>query len=260
MLIMSQELHCLPLAIIQAGAFVAKSGNLGGYLALYCENKTRLLNESPGQSHDDYAWTVYTTWQISFERLSPLAVRLLQFCSLLHYEGISEDIFKNASQYRFPAQGPSKKELEEPVKFLSNFLSISGNWQELNFLDVTNEIRSYSLINFDPEKKLLSMHPLVHDWCQDTIMTKELHRSCMVGIMGMCIGEISDQDLQLASLRLQFHLDSLMQGCKDMVPDFGAQYARVYYDVGNYDKAARIQIHVLENCQKFLEGDHINTL
>src|SRR6201996_5534385 len=217
MLNTSQELHCLPLAIIQAGAFVAKSGNLGDYLALYFGNKTRLLSEKPGQSHDDYAWTVYTTWQISFEQLSPGAARLLQLCSLIHYEGISEDIFKNASQYRFPGHGPSKEELEDPVQFLSHFLSTTGNWQELNFQDITNEIRSYSLMNFDPEKKLFSMHPLVHDWCRDTIITKESYHPCMVGLMGMCIGQISDQYMQLASLRLQLHLDSLVQGHREMV-------------------------------------------
>jgi hypothetical protein len=88
----------LPLAIIQAGAFIAKSRNLESYLTIYSSNKARLLSEKPAQSHDSYVWTVYTTWQISFERLSPLAARLLQLYSLLHHEGISEDFFMYASK------------------------------------------------------------------------------------------------------------------------------------------------------------------
>jgi hypothetical protein len=48
----------LPLAIIQAGAFISKSGALDSYLALYAKNRDRLLREKPAQSHDDYAWTV----------------------------------------------------------------------------------------------------------------------------------------------------------------------------------------------------------
>ncbi|KAJ7139189.1 P-loop containing nucleoside triphosphate hydrolase protein [Mycena epipterygia] len=93
--------YYLPLAIIQAGAFISKSGDLGSYLALYELNRARLLSQKPTQSHDAYAWTVYTTWQISFEQLSQPAAMFLQLCSLLHHQGISEQIFKNATNYRF---------------------------------------------------------------------------------------------------------------------------------------------------------------
>ncbi|KAJ7077765.1 hypothetical protein C8R44DRAFT_584350, partial [Mycena epipterygia] len=86
-------LSYLPLAIIQAGAFILKSGALNTYLALYATNKERLLREKPTQSHDNYAWTVYTTWQISFDQLSEPAAKLLQLCSFLHREGISEQLF-----------------------------------------------------------------------------------------------------------------------------------------------------------------------
>ncbi|KAJ7106920.1 hypothetical protein C8R44DRAFT_589281, partial [Mycena epipterygia] len=88
-----EVLSYLPLAIIQARAFILKSGALNRYLALYATNKDRLLREKPTHSHDDYAWTVYTTWQISFDQLSELAATLLQLCSLLHHEGISEQMF-----------------------------------------------------------------------------------------------------------------------------------------------------------------------
>ncbi|KAJ7467993.1 hypothetical protein FB451DRAFT_1011339, partial [Mycena latifolia] len=90
----SQALWYLPLAIVQAGAFILKSGSLNSYLALYTKNKEQLLRQKPAQSHDDYAWTVYTTWQISFVKLSQPAAKLLQLCSFLHHGGISEQIFK----------------------------------------------------------------------------------------------------------------------------------------------------------------------
>jgi hypothetical protein len=47
-------------------------------------NQARLLSEKPAQSYDEYALTVYTTWQISFEKLSPCAAKIIQLCSLLH--------------------------------------------------------------------------------------------------------------------------------------------------------------------------------
>ncbi|KAJ7101033.1 hypothetical protein C8R44DRAFT_946408 [Mycena epipterygia] len=48
-------LHYLPLAIIQAGAFISKSGDLDGYLALYEQNRAQLLSQKPAQSHNNYA-------------------------------------------------------------------------------------------------------------------------------------------------------------------------------------------------------------
>ncbi|KAJ7165390.1 P-loop containing nucleoside triphosphate hydrolase protein, partial [Mycena filopes] len=97
----AKELCYLPLAIVQAGAFISESEDLSGYLALYHKNRARLLSEQVAQSHDDYAWTVYTTWQISFNKLSKTAATLLQLWSFLHYTGISEDMFSNASKYNF---------------------------------------------------------------------------------------------------------------------------------------------------------------
>ncbi|KAJ7115187.1 P-loop containing nucleoside triphosphate hydrolase protein [Mycena epipterygia] len=53
-----KALYYLPLAIIQAGAFISKSGNLHSYLGLYERNRAKLLNQKPAQSHDNYAWTL----------------------------------------------------------------------------------------------------------------------------------------------------------------------------------------------------------
>ncbi|KAJ7463650.1 P-loop containing nucleoside triphosphate hydrolase protein [Mycena latifolia] len=164
-----KTLYYLPLAVVQAGAFIAKSGNLDSYLVLYTHNKARLLTDRPAQAHDNYAWTVYTTWQISFEQLSQRAKIFLQLCSFLHYQGISEDVFKSATNYRLETSGPSKEELEMPLKVLSQFLGSSGVWDPLCFIDVTNELKAYSLINFDSKTNMLSIHPLVHEWTRDVL-------------------------------------------------------------------------------------------
>ncbi|KAJ7206306.1 hypothetical protein GGX14DRAFT_298943, partial [Mycena pura] len=164
-----RELAYLPLAIIQAGAFIAKSRNLESYLTAYSTNRSRLLSEKPAQSHDNYVWTVYTTWQMSFNRLSPLAARLLQLCSLLHHKGISEEFFINASKYRPKFAILAEENLQGSFEFLSEFMLHGKTWNTLRFQDVTAEIMSYSLMEFDPDQMLFTMHPLVHDWCQSTI-------------------------------------------------------------------------------------------
>ncbi|KAJ7452800.1 hypothetical protein FB451DRAFT_675523 [Mycena latifolia] len=195
-----------PLAIIQAGAFISQSGALDRYLELYTENRARLLSEKPMQSQDDYAWTVYTTWQISFDQLSKLAATFLRLCSFLHHEGISEQIFSRASAYRFPVHCPSEEELEGPLEFLSQFLGPAGTWDSLHFIKVTNEIQAYSLINFGAERNMFSIHPLVHTWCQSTLTDQQSYHYWTMAIIGMSITEIQAKDAQLASLELLPHL------------------------------------------------------
>ncbi|KAJ7788536.1 hypothetical protein B0H14DRAFT_259840 [Mycena olivaceomarginata] len=148
-----KALHYFPLAIVQAGAFISRSQDLDSYLAVYTKNQAQLLNEKPAQSHDHYAWTVYTTWQMSFNQLKPAAAMLLQYCSFLHHNGISEQIFSYASKYTFPSNGPSKEELQQPLEFISHFLGPTGEWDSLQFSHVINEVQAYSLITVEAEKK-----------------------------------------------------------------------------------------------------------
>ncbi|KAJ7907866.1 hypothetical protein B0H13DRAFT_2017973 [Mycena leptocephala] len=255
------EVLCyLPLAIIQAGAFIAKSGALRSYLELYKQNRERLLREKPAQSHDDYAWTVYTTWQISFEKLSPPAATLLQLCSFVHHKGISEKIFSNASTYECKTSGPSQEELEKPQAFISQFLRPDGSWDSLCFLDVTTELRAFSLINLHMETGLFSIHPLVHIWSQSTMTDPKVYHFSMTAIMGMSIASISQEERKLASLWLLPHIDLLLQGATDITPDFNSYFALVYQYCGKLPKAQDLGVVALETHKRILGDNHPDTL
>ncbi|KAJ6450482.1 hypothetical protein C8R45DRAFT_1083915 [Mycena sanguinolenta] len=146
-----------PLAIVQAGAFILESEALETYLDLFSKNRTELLKRKPTQMLDDYAWAVYTTWEMSFSKLSAPAVMFLQLCSFLHQDDISENIFARAANY-------IKKSLNQPQslsngeikleEFLSYFLGPSGDWDSFEFLKLTNEIKAYSLISYNTERNL----------------------------------------------------------------------------------------------------------
>ncbi|KAJ7458502.1 P-loop containing nucleoside triphosphate hydrolase protein, partial [Mycena latifolia] len=250
----------LPLAIIQAGAFISQSGVLGQYLDLYTENRAHLLSEKPVQSHDDYAWTVYTTWQISFDQLSKPAATFLQLCSFLHHEGISEEIFSRASVYDFPAHYPSKEELKDPLEFLSQFLGPAGTWDSLCFMKVTNEIRAYSLMSHHLEKNMFSIHPLVHIWSQSTLTDKERYHYQMVAILGMSMATVPNENLQLAGLEVLPHLDSLIGGGTNLTPDFRSEYGRIYSRAGRWKAAKQLQLAVLADQRNVLGEDHPDTL
>ncbi|KAJ7484031.1 hypothetical protein B0H11DRAFT_1862437 [Mycena galericulata] len=251
-------LHYLPLAIVQAGGFISRSGNLEGYLALYAHSRARLLNERPTQSHDNYAWPVYTTWQMSFDRLSEQAKIFLKLCSFLHHHGISEDIFKNATNYRISPYGPEKHELDMTLNILSYFLGSSGVWDPLCFVDITNEIRAYSLINFDFGQNVFSIHPLVHDWTR-TLADGEYHQ-CMVAIAGMSVTGLSDNDVELISRRMLPHMEVLMGNNSTVRPDFRHEYAQVYLFGGKPKRAEELQLSVLRDRRSLLGDEHPDTL
>ncbi|KAJ6533760.1 P-loop containing nucleoside triphosphate hydrolase protein [Mycena vulgaris] len=255
-----KALWYFPLAIIQAGAFISKSGALASYLNLYAENQAQLLSERPDQSHDDYARTVYTTWQISFDQLSKPAATLLQLCSFLHHKGISEEIFSRASSYCFQSNGLSKEELHDPLEFLSQFSGPSGVWSSLRFMDVMNEITAYSLANFDPDGKLFSIHPLVHSWSRSTLADQGQYHYCMVAIVGMSISAIPNQDVRLASLKLLPHVDSLLYGNINISPAFRSDYRRLYFNAERPKNAEQLDLAVLEHRRSVLGEDHPDTL
>ncbi|KAJ7049221.1 P-loop containing nucleoside triphosphate hydrolase protein, partial [Mycena amicta] len=171
-----QELHCFPLAIVQAGAFIGKSPHLkqdiSSYVQLYRKNKAALLSEKPAQSTEDYNETVYTTWRMSFDQLlqlEPLAAQFLQLCSFIHFEGISEDIFERASTYEMKdgALAPSLDVLKPSLEFLSSFRDTDATWNSLVFERITSELCGYSLMAW--QNGAYSIHPLVHHWARTTI-------------------------------------------------------------------------------------------
>ncbi|KAJ7724108.1 hypothetical protein B0H16DRAFT_1472547 [Mycena metata] len=233
-----KSLHYLPLAIVQAGAFISKSRDMDGYLPLYMKHQARLLSEKPAQSHDQYAWAVYTTWQI------------------LHYNGTPEEIFRYASEYQISSDGPSEEELEEPLEFLSHFLAPDGEWDSLQFLDATNEVQSYSLISFDAEKKVFSIHPLVHSWSQGTVQNPEGYMFTMGSILGMALSERPQWDMQLASLLLCPHIELAVKMDVEIALVFRAQYATIFWEGGRYQQATRLQEEVLEKQKQLLGADH----
>ncbi|KAJ7820595.1 P-loop containing nucleoside triphosphate hydrolase protein [Mycena olivaceomarginata] len=250
----------LPLAIIQAGAFISKSGNPHSYIMLYEQNQARLLNEKPAQSHDNYAWTVYTTWQISFDQLSQQAKQFLCLCSFLHYQGISEEIFKGATNYEFKPSGPSKGELQLPLVVLSQFSGPTGVWNSLSFMDVTNEIRSSSLINFDATTQMFSMHPLVHDWARGTFSEEEPYCAGMCSIVGMSLAKRSDEEMRLVTPWMLPHVDALIKHSSTMIAEFGLKFGQIYLFGGQTKKARDLGLKVLDQWRETLGQDHTDTL
>ena len=107
-----KELCCLPLAIDQAGAFIASGAtSIGGYLDKYLHHRETLLSHSEFTGASKYNKSVYGTWELSYKeiqkraasddfhkaRAADSALFLLGLFPFLHHESISEEIFSYAA-------------------------------------------------------------------------------------------------------------------------------------------------------------------
>jgi hypothetical protein len=126
----------------------------GRYLEMYRERHGTLLEEyrTQVQKIDDYEQTVYTTWTMSFEQLSPQAATFSKICAFLHHDGISEAIFQNAASNLanyvpdLPATNEELDSLNAAKDFMNWFRMTEGLRDTQKFLNIIIEIHSYSLI------------------------------------------------------------------------------------------------------------------
>ncbi|KAJ7443687.1 hypothetical protein FB451DRAFT_1568599 [Mycena latifolia] len=221
-----QKLHCLPLAVAQAGAYISVSCPLQKYLDL----------------HENYELSVYATWRISFDKVSIQAQELLQLCSFIHHDGITEAIFENAALYQFTTEGPTEVDMQEPLKFLAGLATPMSKWDSLKFLSVTTELGHYSLIDFQAGGRALtfSIHPLVHEWCRTTVNSDSSTELCMHKLLGMAISARRDV---LFNHQIFPHLDVLLfkategPGRQPNLLDvsFSSSYLWVYEQEGKWD-------------------------
>ncbi|KAJ7050795.1 hypothetical protein C8F01DRAFT_1222273 [Mycena amicta] len=261
-----KELYCFPLAIIQAGAFISKSSslhqNISKFIPLYQENRDGLLSKKPEQSQGDYNLTVYTTWEMSFKQLKPAAAEFLQLCAYIHFEGITEDIFKRASEY-IPGDGPlcpSLDILQPGLDFLSRFEDAESKWNSLAFGEMISDICGYSLMVW--QSNAYSIHPLVQQWSRtmvdDPIGQRKRNVQSGRSSWKTYLGQYTDaQDLNEQVLGKQTRL--LGAEHPDTIETAG-NLASIYRDLGRYTDAQRVQEQVLEQQTRLLGAEHPHTI
>ncbi len=149
----------LPLALDQAGAYIEGTGcSLSDYLKFYKTHRHRLLRKR-GESAVGHPEPVATTWSLSFEkveRANPAAAELLRLCAFLHPDEIPEAMIAEGASELGPILQP-----------------VAEDEMELN--EAIGELRKYSLVKRDPEKKILNIHRLVQAVIKDR-MDKETQR------------------------------------------------------------------------------------
>jgi hypothetical protein len=88
------QLGFLPLALAQAGSYIAQSQiTFQKYMTLLRENFKTVATRGVQSAEERKNRTIFTTWEISFASLSPSAQELLLLCGFLANEDIPDEIF-----------------------------------------------------------------------------------------------------------------------------------------------------------------------
>jgi len=148
-----QEMDGLPLAIVQAGAYVEETGcSLADYLRLYTTHRKDLLSRR-SRLLLDYPETVATTWSLSFQQVeqqSPAAAELLRLCAFLAPDAIPEELLARGAAELGAVLGAA----------------VADPFQLNAALEV---LRRYSLLRREGGAHLLSIHRLVQVVLKDSM-------------------------------------------------------------------------------------------
>jgi tetratricopeptide (TPR) repeat protein len=153
---LSDVLDGLPLAINQAGAFLAETtGSIADYLTKYRQYGLELLDRS--QDHDHAPVTI--TFSLALEQMAKrsmygrAAVEMVRLCAFLAPDAIPEAIF---ASYCFERHGPPS-----PIDGAEHYDEICA------------AVCAYSLVIRNPENKTLTVHRLVQQATQETMPPEE---------------------------------------------------------------------------------------
>ncbi|KAH8833244.1 hypothetical protein DL96DRAFT_1705247 [Flagelloscypha sp. PMI_526] len=256
-----QELGCLALAVNQARAFLAKRVcNLKDYLRMYRDNRKTLLADRTVQSTDDYKYSVYTTWTISFNRLSKEAALFLRLLCYMHYRDIPSTLFEDA-QRRLDEYADYYKDTLPTLAedFLPSFCGQPG-WDSFRFHLVVGEVLSFSLIQSDPTNQVFHFHPLVQKWMQDQPESDIGVAQASKAIISLATPHGDSAEDHAFRRSLLPHLDVAQKSVSQLHWKLLYSLWRIYREGGLYAKSCRIGEAELKGCKDCFGPEHPSTL
>ena len=281
----AKELSYLPLAVDQAGAYIASGATtIGNYLAKYYEHRKTLLSHSEFTGASEYNRTVYGTWELSYKEIQQRAksddshkanaansaMLLLELFPFFHHEGITEEIFSYAALQK--DQKPTNYELPCASSILDQRLlplNKAGTWDNLLFREGIRMLLFFSLIKKGPSDGVYAMHPLVHAWGRDRMTLDERERCCSMAYVTLSCSLRLDESQPYRFHRvLVTHVRVNMEYSRSQSDQKGISYLDDAYEKygdllqkQGYTKEAEIlQTKVLHTRDEILGAEHPETI
>jgi tetratricopeptide (TPR) repeat protein len=155
-----EKMDGLPLALVQAGAYVAETGcSLGDYLTLYESHHKELLARH-SRLMIDYPETVATTWSLSFQQIeqqSSVAADLLRLCAFLAPDAIPEEL------------------LLQGIARFGDASETGASWDQFKLYEALGVLLKFSLVRREENTRVLSIHRLVQTVLRDSMDQETQH-------------------------------------------------------------------------------------
>jgi tetratricopeptide (TPR) repeat protein len=280
-----KELCYLPLAIDQAGAYIASGvTTIGEYLAKYSDHRRTLLSHSEFTGASKYNRSVYGTWELSYKEIQKRAesddshkanaansaMLLLELFPFFHHEGITEEIFSYA------ALPEDEKTCSSNLPCASSLLdqrllplNKSGVWDNFVFREGLWILLSFSLIKKGSSDCVYAMHPLVHTWGRDRLTLNKRTNCCLMAFVTLSCSLRWDTSQPYGFRRvLVTHVRENMEyfkseGSQNIVSymdDAHAKFGRLLQEQGYFKEGETLLNEVLDTRKKILGVEHPDTI
>ena len=201
------EMDFLPLALDQAGAYLEEVGcSLSTYLDLYRTHRAELLNRR-GHMATEHPESVATTWSLNFQKIeqaNPAAAELLRLCAFLAPDAIPEELVTGGSA----ALGPVLRPVAADAFCLNAALE---------------ELRKFSLVQRNPESRLLRLHRLVQAVLQDTLSGEERRQWAERAVRATSL--VFPENTEFTPWPYDRRLLSQAQACSVLIQDYALVFA-----------------------------------
>ena len=275
-----KELCCLPLAVDQAGASIARRlCSIYDYHELYTKSRKELLALSFFRGASNYGLPVYTTFEVSHKAIrdcmsggsdlmtpqaAKIALFILGIFAFFHNENISEDIIKRATEKSFETNDLSLHDLL-PTELLR--CHDSGEWDPLAFRDGIQILCSFSLVKVNHSNgNSYSMHSLIHSWSLDRMSNEDKRQNYFLAST-LLANSITFNDEDRAFRRdLIPHLTLWMSHRRiigrttSFAEDQVLKFENTFFENGLYNAAEELLLEVLESTRRVLGMEHPHTL
>ena len=279
-----KELLCLPLAIGQAGAYIASGATtIGDYLAKYSEHQKTLFSQYKFVGASKYNRRVYGTWELSYKEIQKRAksddpheanaansaMLLLELFPFFHYEGITEEIFSYAAlQEDQKASNPELKLASSMLDQRLLPLNKAGTWDNLLFREGIRVLLSFSLIK-TTSNGVYAMHPLVHAWGRDRLTLNERKQCCLMAYVTLSSSLRKDESqpygfqkvlVTHARAAIEHSKSESGQNVVGYLDDAYVKFGDLLWKEGYPKEAETLQVKVLDTRNKILGVEHPDTI
>ena len=247
----------LPLAIVQAGRYIRETGtSCQMYLRLYNTIWSELQADVP-RLREYPNGSVQTTWSISYEHVkqsNPTAAKLLQLWAYLDHQDLWFGLLKRGSRGS-----------KDPIWFQGVVRS------EIDFKRVVKMLLAYSLVESHRDTESYSIHPVVHDWCVESI-SRGKHNLIMLAltVVGFAVPESTEPEYWVMQQRLLPHANRCVQQFSEVnvvnvdkyrdSDDALYRLGLLYADQGKTAEAVKMYQRALKGYEKAGGPEHISTL